>query len=87
MGPLGWFFLVLGLLGAGGLITSTVEYKLDYNLVDLLLDKFRSGEARIERAKARACAAIARIPKTAKTWFYRERAELEAQVKELIGKF
>lgn len=47
---------VYGLL-AGAIATSLAEYKLNYNLVDKVLDLFRSAESKLARARQRAQAA------------------------------
>lgn len=55
--------IVLALLAAaaGGVITSLVEYKLNYNLIDTLLDVVRSAEAKVARLKLVADAANKRV--------------------------
>lgn len=65
MKELGFYLLAAA---AGGLITSTVEYFLKYNLVDEILDLFRSLEGQVARltaiansAKQRADAAVAAL--------------------------
>lgn len=47
-----WYWLAVA-LAAGGFITSAVEYKLDYNLIDLLKDKILGwfGKVKAEEQK------------------------------------
>lgn len=54
---------VLALLAAagGGFLTSLIEYKLNYNLIDTLLDFVRSAEAKVARLKLIADAANKRV--------------------------
>jgi hypothetical protein len=40
---------VLGTLLVGGLLTSTAEYKFNYNLVDLILEKIGYGVRKAEQ--------------------------------------
>lgn len=40
-------------LVAGGFVTSLVEYKLNYNLVDKILDLFRSDKQKLQAALAK----------------------------------
>lgn len=46
-------YLDLALLLAGGLVTSYAEYKLKYNLVDLIHDKLAALKAKFAALKAK----------------------------------
>jgi hypothetical protein len=50
-----WYWALIA-LAAGGFITSFVEFKLKYNLIDLLKDLFvkEEGKAAAEAAKLKA---------------------------------
>lgn len=51
---------VVGLLAAGGFITSFAEFKFEYNLIDLIIEKVGSI---FHKAKAEEQAAIADVKK------------------------
>lgn len=60
-------------LAVGAVVTSTVEYKLKYNLVDKIIDLFRNAESKAARAADRL--------REEETRFKTEVARLKAKVK------
>jgi cytochrome c biogenesis protein ResB len=70
-----WYIALLALL-AGALVTSIVEYKLNYNLVDKILDLFRSLEAKAAADKRKLEALTARM-----------RARAAADIQKIKSKF
>ena len=55
-----WYMVLLALI-AGALITSIVEYKLNYNLVDKILDLVRSAEVIAENDEKKLVALAGKI--------------------------